>query len=124
MDSKQQTKHTPGPLAITRMGAQSERGNQYLIHPEGDDHPLHAIGIAYYVRALDVGKHDLLPAEANARLWAASPDLLAACVQMQPALIGYACWLRAEGNPIARDISALVDKLEAAIIKARGEASR
>ena len=75
-------------------------------------------------RGWDTGAATRTEMLANARLMAAAPDLLQACVQVQPSLVDYACRLAAEGNPHAASISALLDKLEAAIITARGEASR
>ena len=66
--------HTPGPLTTrgpsNGLGPLDDGGDYGIMDAAGK-----VVGEAYY----KVGVAMFRPAEANARLWAAAPDLLAAC---------------------------------------------
>jgi hypothetical protein len=68
--------HTPGPLTIV---AANQGNNDFAIVHRGD----YIIGEAYE----QAGKAIHLDAEANARLWAASPDLLRALENLRKAML-------------------------------------
>ncbi len=75
----EQSKHTPGPLTVrgpSPGGGSMDDGGDYAILNERG----HIVGEAYR----KVGRNNFgvtfeADAEANARLWAAAPDLLAVC---------------------------------------------
>lgn len=67
-------KPTPGPLYVLRAAAPSDGGYDYAVMATIDG-SARCIGEAFEV--VDHGVR--VPAEANARLWAAAPMLLEAC---------------------------------------------
>lgn len=113
-----ETKHTPGPWAY-RPQKYDDWG--YVRGPEQDDGFQPFICQAKDMRAMD---DDVLnehrrngtdPWEANARLIAAAPDLLAASESMERAL------LQMMDDPSQADEMPVVVKARAAIAKARGQ---
>jgi hypothetical protein len=105
-------KHTEGPLEVIP-GSRAPSGFNHYDVAFLAEHHFYAIGRAYaHTESLSVGVSggDALPAEANARLWAASPDLLRACEAALKAL-----------RPLAGD-TATLREIQRAVAKARGEA--
>lgn len=75
------TGHTSGPLTITPIpGA---KASCYIREPKGS-----AIGAAFAGFVHSDGTTSF-PAEANARLWTAAPDLLAACKELVQGIVDY-----------------------------------
>ena len=107
------SEHTPGPLKVTT----SCGGHQTVIAcDKPGPQASHALGYT-------VCRHGrgLYTAEANARLWAAAPDLLAACEGL---LVSYLENARtADGAPFAcpEAVSCVIAAREA-IAKAKGDA--
>lgn len=99
-------KHTPGPWRVefpTNPDAMSE-----IFAPTTDAYPWR---VAYVMR--DSNKHQQSIDDANARLIAVSPDLLAACVEAYEWIAQYA-----DALPVSAVKLSVV--LQAAIAKARG----
>jgi hypothetical protein len=100
------SKHTPGPWTIREPG--------YIEAKTRKGHSVYLVGYAYNLeiaRACERGE-----VEANARLIAAAPELLAACEAAKPLL---AMWARHAGSPSAGEA---LGKITAAIAKATGAA--
>lgn len=95
------TKHTPGPWMV---------GNRFYVYAPGDPFSLAEVKCCNTVPALDVETH-----EANARLISASPDLLAACIEVANAMdiLGAANY--------SDETRAARQQVAAAIAKANGE---
>jgi hypothetical protein len=94
------TKHTPGPLTI----AAGLYGDFAILDKDN-----RIIGEAYY----KVGPDEYKPAKHNARLWAAAPDLLAACEAFVNAAEVWFC-----NTP---EVNAAYQAAHAAIAKAKGD---
>lgn len=73
--------YTKGPLKIT--GPSSGDGP----YDDGGDHAIYAGGVIIGEAIHRADEDEYRDAEANARLWAAAPDLLAACELVEPAIV-------------------------------------
>ena len=104
---KARAKHTPGPWTA------EERDERILIWSDGSHDYLAALSLDADGADEEVADAYADERQANARLIAAAPDLLAAC---EAAL--RVCNLSGTGE---RDRRAAIAKLEAAVAKARGE---
>jgi hypothetical protein len=109
------SEHTPGPYTVK--GPSKGRVDNGVRHAAGDYAIMDAddkiIGEAYNL--VDYGKDGTRPAEANARLFASAPELLAACENMVR--------LAATGDDVedfAVQMNMAMQQIRAAIAKAKG----
>lgn len=111
-DSQSKTKHTPGPLFTLRATKLSDGGTDHAVMATINGKQ-RCIGEAFEV--VDTGVR--VPAEANARLWAAAPDLLAELKQMR---LLFQSALLCTTVEIAREAKPFLNSSAAAIAKAEG----
>lgn len=115
-----EAKHTPGPFAVGPTHRESE-GKTWLTfsYQAAVEHPNGLTDLA----VVDVAEEE---GEANARLFAAAPDLLAACVEAaehgrHPESCGW--WDKRHPQALMHDVGVCdcyLSRLRAAIAKAEG----
>lgn len=103
-------KHTPGPWLL-----QAEHDGEWSVWAR---QPHTGTLATFYCEDIN----GLFPAENNARLCAAAPDLLASLVELLEPLEAAAKALGSQGKFLDMHGEAAFDRARAAIAKARGEA--
>ena len=122
------SEHTPGPCKAMRQGNVPD--GDWIVVAEAQEMMLcRALDWCFATTGRNEWTRMTLPAEANATLWAAAPDLLAACEaeykRERAAAYDNAFRDNYCGKPgeekVAEWLSPLGKQLRAAIAKARGE---
>lgn len=105
--------HTPGPLTITGPSGGIRHG-RFQVDDGGDYAIIDSAGKIIGEAIRLVAECDERPAQANACLWAAAPDLLAACKAIEIQFGGMA------DSDIESEARAAIDLTRSAIAKAEG----